>query len=371
MQAQSGRRIRTFSIGFTEPAFDEAPDARAVALHLGTEHTELYASPADALAVIPSLPRIYDEPFADSSQIPTWLVSRLARTGVTVSLSGDGGDETFGGYQRYALTRRMWSVLRWVPGRARAALGEAARVLAGAPLPRIAAKRAHRLATILPAASLDAMYLEMVFPHWQVPGRGVGSAGAEPLPLAGAIAEIHGGTPLERLMLWDLLAYLPDDILVKVDRASMNVSLESRMPLLDHRLVEFALALPERMKQRRGVGKWLLRRVLDRYVPAALVDRPKRGFHVPLDDWLRGPLAGWARDLLSPALVARQGYLDPRAVGTALREHLAGARSWGANLWVACMFQAWLADQAARPARADPRPAAPAGARDAAPATAV
>ncbi len=356
MQARSARRIRTFTIGFTDPAFDEAPHARAVARHLGTDHTELYVSPEDALAVIPSLPRIHDEPFADSSQVPTFLVSRLARTAVTVSLSGDGGDEAFGGYQRYARTDRLWRALRLVPAGARTLLADAAGALAGVGLPSELARRLNRLASVLPARDVNSMYLEMVFPHWQVPGRGVVVPGEPPTPLSRAFAEIHGGRLVERLMLWDLLAYLPDDILVKVDRASMHVSLESRMPLLDHRVIELALSLPLRLKQRRGVTKWLLRRVLDRYVPAALVDRPKRGFQVPLDAWLRGPLGGWARDLLSPTLLARQGHLDAQVVGTALEQHLAGTHRWGPSLWVACMFQAWLA---ARPERAErARPAA-------------
>lgn len=354
MQARSARRVRTFTIGFTDPTFDEAPHARAVARHLGTDHTELYVSPEDALAVIPSLPRIYDEPFADSSQVPTFLVSRLARGAVTVSLSGDGGDEAFGGYQRYARTEHLWQALRLVPAGIRSLLAGAVGALAGAGLPAEAARRLIRLASVLPARDVDSMYLDMVFPHWQVPGRGVLAPAEPPTPLSRAFAEVRGGSVAERLMLWDLLAYLPDDILVKVDRASMHVSLESRMPLLDHRVTELALSLPLRLKRRGGVTKWVLRRVLDRYVPPALVDRPKRGFQVPLDAWLRGPLGGWARDLLSPTLLSRQGYLDTAVVAAALEQHLAGARRWGPSLWVACMFQAWLAARPERDARAAP-----------------
>ncbi len=342
MQAQSGRAVRTFSIGFTEAAYDEAPQARAVAAHLGSEHTELYVSPAEAMAVIPSLPRLYDEPFADSSQIPTFLVSQLARRQVTVSLSGDGGDELFGGYNRHLWAPRLWRRLSPWPRPLRGLLATALRTLPptawdaafarlGRLLPRSARQRnpgdkLHKLAEVLGAEGPEEIYLNLVS-HWKHPGdvvRGVDEPATRVTdPAARARLEAFES----RMMCLDLVTYLPDDILAKVDRAAMAVSLETRVPLLDHRLVEFAWRLPLAMKIRDGQGKWLLRRVLYRHVPRELVERPKMGFGLPLGDWLRGPLRDWAEALLDEARLAREGYFHPRPIRA---------------LWDVLMFQAWL-----------------------------
>jgi asparagine synthase (glutamine-hydrolysing) len=357
MQAQSSRPVRTFSIGFEEAGYDEAVHAKRVAQHLGTDHTELYITPQDALAVVPSLAQIYDEPFADASQVPTVLVSQLARRSVTVSLSGDGGDELFGGYNRYRWGRRVRNWLRWMPASLQRAMARAitARPAAdwdrlfdrfGGALPgglRYGAPgdKLHKLAGLLGTGSDELLYQRLV--SFWADGT-VRREAAYPVP-PGWIAY---GTPSslrslpERMMYLDGLGYLPDDILVKVDRAAMSVSLETRVPLLDHRVVELAWRLPLRMKLRGGQGKWLLRRVLDQYVPRALVERPKQGFAIPLESWLRGPLRDWAEALLDESRLRREGFLDHAAVRRRWDEHLSGARNWQYHLWIVLMFQAWL-----------------------------
>jgi asparagine synthase (glutamine-hydrolysing) len=357
-----GARARTFTIGFREERFDEAASARAVAAYLGTDHTELRLGGEDALAVVPRLPILYDEPFADSSQIPTFLVSRLARTQVTVCLSGDGGDELFGGYGRYVLARALWGAFSRLPRRMRAFAAAtmartpgAARATGGAiaavrrlsfrsvPLRAAAEDQGRRLSRLLGATRPDLFYRDLLS-AWPDPERLV-RGGREPESVVERARRVPGRRPLlDQMMAWDLVSYLPDDILAKVDRASMGVSLEARIPLLDHRVVEFAQRLPLDLKIRGNVGKHVLRRVLHRYVPPALVDRPKRGFAIPVDAWLRGPLREWASDLLAEDRLKREGYLDPAAVSTAVREHLAGA-SRGAQLWVVLMFQSWLEAQ--------------------------
>ena len=356
MQAQSARKVRTFTIGFNLAEYDESAHARAVAAHLGTDHTELQVTPEETRAVIPRLPALYDEPFADASQIPTFLVSQLARTQVTVALSGDGGDELFGGYHRYVTGTRLWSSLGRVPRRLRQgvvlaieAVPPAAwdrvgwladRALPAARRGLITGNRVHKLATVLGVPDLDAMYLRLVS-TWPDPSSVVRDGGEPegPLPWRGAAAALEA--PAHRMMLLDLLGYLPDDILVKVDRASMGVSLEARAPLLDHRVAEFAWRLPVRQKIRGGEGKWLLRRVLERHVPRSLFERTKRGFGIPIDAWLRGPLRGWATDLLSEQRLKREGFFRPQPVQRALREHLDGARNRQFQLWTVLMFQAW------------------------------
>lgn len=360
MQAQSSRPVKTFSIGFTEPEYNEAPHARAVAAHLGTEHTEMIVTPAEALDVIPRLPAIYDEPFADSSQIPTFLISQLTRRHVTVSLSGDGGDELFGGYHRYARTAQIWASLQRLPGPARPLLASAFRntpdglLNAGLAWMRPIFRRygrdgrpsdkLHRLADLLAIDDPQRLYADSVSnildPERLVPGA------LEPITaLRDPGSWLRGADYTHAMMAADLVTYLPDDILVKVDRASMAVALEARVPLLDHRVVELAWRLPLHLKVRDGQAKWLLRRVLDRYVPATLIDRPKMGFGIPVYDWLRGPLLPWAEALLDPQRLAREGYLAPGAVRVLWDEHRSGARPRGPLLWSILMFQAWLEEQ--------------------------
>lgn len=328
MQKVSGRPVKTFTIGFPEERYNEAPQAGAVAAHLGTEHTELYVTPREAMDVIPRLPEIYDEPFADSSQIPTFLVSRLARSRVTVSLSGDGGDELFGGYNRYFWGPRLW---RWIGAWPTALRSAAAGAVAGLQL----GDRAAKLARLAAAGDEDDLY-ERLVSLWH-PANPAGT------PPAAARAPLEGLALEERMMYYDAAGYLPDDILAKVDRAAMAVSLETRVPLLDHRVVEFAWTLPLNFKIRGRDGKWLLRQVLERHVPRALLERPRKmGFSIPLEDWLRGELREWADALLEPARLSREGYFEPAAVQRCWREHLSGRRNWQHRLWAVLMFGAWL-----------------------------
>jgi asparagine synthase (glutamine-hydrolysing) len=364
MQAQSSRPVRTFTIGYDDPDFNEAVDAKAVAAHLGTDHTELYVSPRDCMAVIPRLPGLYDEPFADSSQIAVFLVSQLARRHVTVSLSGDGGDELFGGYNRYRWVPGVWRQASRIP---RPLRGAAAGLLtsrspeawqrllrrAGPLAPRtadhrLAGDKLHKLAGVLGLDSPEAIYLDLVS-HWKQPNALV--RGASELPTAvtdpGQWADVPG--VVEHMMYLDLVTYLPGDILVKLDRASMGVSLEGRVPLLDHRVVELAWRVPMDLKIRDGQTKWLLRQVLYRYVPRQLIERPKMGFGVPIDRWLRGPLRDWAETLLAADRLSADGYLDPAQVRDRWAEHLSGRRDWQYHLWDVLMFQAWL-DETAAPA---------------------
>jgi asparagine synthase (glutamine-hydrolysing) len=360
MQAQSTRPVRTFSIGFDEPEYNEAVYAKAVAHHLGTDHTELYVRPAEALAVVPRLPTLYDEPFGDSSQIPTFLVSQLARRHVTVSLSGDGGDELFGGYDRYFLARRVWNLLRIVPPSARRAVANgirrispdrwdsALRLTGLNQWPRIAQRisgdRLHKVARILSLETREAMYRDFMS-HWREPA-GMTLRSVEPptvLTDAKRWADVNG--LLARMMYLDLIMYLPDDILVKVDRASMGVSLESRAPFLDHRVVEFAWRIPASLRVRDGRGKWPLRQLLRRYLPQTMIDRPKMGFGVPINHWLRGPLMDWAAALLDESRLKREGYFDPQPIRQKWAQHQTGSRNWHYLLWDVLMFQAWLEAQ--------------------------
>lgn len=359
MQAQSTRPVKTFTIGFHESDYNEAEHARAVAAHLGTEHTELYVTPEQALAVIPRLPTLYDEPFADVSQIPTFLVSELAGRHVTVCLSGDGGDELFGGYNRYVSGARIWRHLEWMPRRVRASL--AAAISAASPsawdscferfgtiLPhawrvRTPGDKLQKIAAMLNAFSQEEVYLRLVS-QWSNPEQVVvGSKQPPSLPSDQMCASLM--PELEHQMMYmDSMTYLPDDILAKVDRAAMAVSLESRVPMLDHRVVEFAWRLPLEMKIRGNQGKWLLRRVLDRYVPRSLIERPKTGFGVPLDSWLRGPLKGWATNLLDSGKLRRQGFFEAEPIEVKWKEHLDGKRNWSSQLWSVLMFQAWISE---------------------------
>ncbi len=364
MQAESTRPIRTFSIGFRAAGYDEADAARQIAAHLGTDHTEFHVEPTDGLEVLPNLPDWYDEPFADSSQIPTHIVAKLARRHVTVALSGDGGDELFAGYTRYLWADRLWRRLRHLPlplRRAGAALLEAAsgpmlgglaatatRMLPRDLRPSHPADKLRKLAGILPSTDADALYRRLVS-LWDDPERLVPGV-VEPRGLlwdAGLKDDIPDVT--ERMQLLDGMTYLPDDILTKVDRATMAVSLEARVPLLNHKVVEFAWRLPLDLKIRDGRSKWALRQVLEAHVPRTLVDRPKQGFSIPLAAWLRGPLRDWAEDLLTPARLAEDGLLTPAPIRRAWSEHLSGRRDHAHALWAVLMLQAWRRRITGRP----------------------
>jgi asparagine synthase (glutamine-hydrolysing) len=341
MQAQSSRPVRTFTIGFTEEEFDEANFARDVASHLGTQHTELYVSPREALEVIPTLPVVYDEPFGDSSQIPTILVSRMARAHVTVCLSGDGGDELFGGYTRYDQAARQWRSVGRVPAPLRRAFSACVPPIGG---------RAVKLGRVLGAADRVALYRRLVS-QCDEPLRLVKGAVEPPTILTDPAGRANLADYREELMWIDAVSYLPGDILAKVDRAAMSVSLETRIPLLDHRVVEFAWRLPSSLKWQDGRGKWPLRALLDRYVPRPLIERPKRGFGVPINRWLREDLRDWAEDLLSTTRLREDGLLDAARVRSRWHEHLSGAADRRYYLWNVLMFQAWLGAQAAAPTR--------------------
>jgi asparagine synthase (glutamine-hydrolysing) len=356
MQAQSARPVRTFSIGFHEAGYNEAEYAKAVAAHLGTDHTELYVTARQAMDAIPRLPEIYDEPFSDASQIPTFLLSRLTQEHVTVSLSGDGGDELFAGYGRYLWARRIWNQMGQVPLPLRRAIARALRASSGPlgagleksmPLlpARLRVKRPHdkaaRLADILTLASPEALYAQFVS-HWKRPDEIVVDGCEYPTAVRDPAGCGFAPDFVERMMYTDLISYLPCDILTKVDRASMAVSLEARVPLLDHRVVEFAWRLPLRQKIRDGQGKWLLRQVLYQYVPKSLIERPKQGFGVPIDEWLRGPLRDWAEALLDERRLRDEGFFNAGPVRERWSEHLAGTASWHYYLWDVLMFQAWL-----------------------------
>ncbi|HEY2345037.1 MAG TPA: asparagine synthase (glutamine-hydrolyzing) [Xanthomonadaceae bacterium] len=355
MQAGSTRPVRTFTIGFAEREYDEARHARAVAAHLGTDHTEMRLSATDALALIPGLPAMYDEPFADSSQLPTHLVMKLARRHVTVALSGDAGDEFFAGYNRYVMAPRVWKRLGKLPSPVRNALLGAA---AGAPaglLGRMSgmaqgSDKLRKLARVFAGVELrdiDDVYLALVS-EWSDAGDLVLGARRSWNLLDDRSRWPQLADPVARMMVLDGLTYLPDDILTKVDRAAMAVSLETRAPYLDRDVVEFAWSLPMAMKLRSGKGKWLLRRLLDRHVPRELIERPKMGFGIPLDDWLRGPLREWADDLLDEDRLRREGFLDPQPIRKAWTRHRSGSAAFGYRLWSVLMFQAWLQAQQGR-----------------------
>lgn len=353
MQAQSSRPVKTFTIGFNEKGYNEAVHAKAVARHLGTEHTELYVTSKQAMEVIPRLPSLYCEPFSDSSQIPTFLVSQLAKQHVTVSLSGDAGDELFCGYNRYQITGKLWRKLALVPAPLRALAAKGITALSPTAWDRLAGMipgagryaafgdKLHKGAGVLPSTTVDELSLGMVS-HLQNPAQWVINGQEPPTHLAGLRPVLDELNSVERVMALDAISYLPDDILVKVDRAGMGVSLESRVPFLDHRVVEFAWSLPLDYKLRAGETKWPLRQVLYRHVPRALIDRPKMGFGVPLDDWLRGPLREWAEELLDEARLAKEGYFHPEPIRKIWAEHLSGRRNWMAQIWNVLMFQAWL-----------------------------
>lgn len=345
MREVARRPVRTFTIGFAETAFDEAPFARAVARHLGTEHNELRVDADTVRSVIPDLPDIYDEPFADSSQLPTLLLSRLTRGSVTVALSGDGGDELFCGYNRYLVSRRVWAAAAHLPAPLRRGIGTALEAVApatwdgiatlpGFPNHAMLGDKVHKLARMLRTPLAPHDVYRGSSEHWQ---DGIPVLGHRDLDPRHADAADLPVSPEERMMRWDTLGYLPDDILTKVDRASMAASLETRMPFLDHRIVEQAWRIPLAFKKRDHQGKWVLRQILHRYVPPALIERPKAGFAIPLGAWLRGPLRAWADALLA----SDDALLDMPPIRRRWTQHQSGTHDWTASLWGVLMYRAW------------------------------
>jgi asparagine synthase (glutamine-hydrolysing) len=353
MQKQSATPIKTFTIGFDEQGFDESPHARAIAKHLGTDHTEMRVTAQMAQDVIKQLPQVYDEPFADSSQIPTHIVCRAARQHVTVALSGDAGDELFGGYNRYFWGPRIWRRVSWLPFPARKVLGSAIHTVPISAwdlfgpvfgVSRLGDK-AHKLAARLKTVrGIQDLYWSLVS-EWQDPGELVVGL---PRRVEGAPRDDEStkdatcDDDVARMMFLDTMTYLPDDILCKVDRAAMACELETRVPFLDHRVVELAWRLPLHMKIRGNTGKWVLRQVLYKHVPKELIERPKAGFAIPVGQWLCGPLKDWAQQLLDPARLKAEGYLHPEPIQRVWREHLSGKRDHTPKLWAVLMFQAWL-----------------------------
>jgi asparagine synthase (glutamine-hydrolysing) len=360
MQAQSSKPVRTFTIGFHEKNFNEAGFAKEVAQHLGTDHTELYISPREALDVIPKLPTMYDEPFSDYSQIPTFLVCQMARQHVTVALSGDAGDELFSGYERYFVGRSLWNKISALPGWGRKATAGGLTMLSARTLNTLiepfkkllpakyhhvsVGDKLHKLAEVLRVSEPVDMYQNLVS-HWKHPHQVVIN-GREP---ATALIDNSNWPRVpdftHRMMHLDMETYLPGDILTKVDRASMGVSLEGRIPMLDPRVIEFAWRIPLSMKVKGDQGKWLLRQVLYKHVPQKLIDRPKMGFSVPIGEWLRGELRDWAEALLDESRLKREGYFHPAPIREKWAEHLEGSRNWQYYLWDVLMFQAWLEAQ--------------------------
>jgi asparagine synthase (glutamine-hydrolysing) len=358
MQRQSSRPVRTFTIGFQLPDYDEAPFARAVAKHLQTDHTELYVTPSEAIDIIPRIPDMYDEPFADSSQIPTFLVSRMAKQHVTVALSGDAGDELFGGYQRYFVSQRIIPrVARWPIGVRRFSADVIEKVGAhrwdalyhALTLGRgrmLVGDRALKLASLIREVTPRDGYRNLIS-AWDRPMKALMNAEEYVLCFDGPVVEKLGF--VEQMMYLDLMTYLPGDILTKVDRASMAVSLEARVPFLDPRIAEFAWRLPLSKKVSGGVGKRMIRNLVYRYVPQKLMDRPKSGFGVPVEEWLRGPLRDWAQSLLSPERIRASGYFDPGTVKDIWDRHQTGRRNEQARLWPILMFEAWLEAERSAP----------------------
>jgi asparagine synthase (glutamine-hydrolysing) len=348
MRAQGGDAVKTFSIGFHEKSYDEAGHAKAVAAHLGTEHREFYVSAEEALNVIPKLPDIYDEPFADSSQIPTYLLSRIARGYVTVALTGDGGDEILGGYQRHTHIPMIWDKIKGIPRPLRRVMSAAGQSVpqgfydAVRPAYPQFGRRVHRLMRLMGLKDAAAVYDDLVG-AWPNAATLVPGASVPLIPLTDPAWQAKHLTFAETMMYGDTLSYRPNDLMVKVDRASMAVALETRAPLMDHTLAEFAWTLPHDLKVRGTAGKWILRQVLKKYVPEALYERPKMGFGVPVNDWLRGSLKDWAGDLLSPDRIKAQGLLDPAIVDRAWQKHRTGinADANATQLWSVLMFQAW------------------------------
>ncbi len=359
MQRLSSLPVRTFTIGFDGSEYDEATHAQAIAQHLGTDHLSLIVRPEDALDVIPMLPRMYCEPLSADSQIPLYLISKLAREHVTVALSGDGGDELFGGYNRYLGARRIWLRMQSMPRPLRHAFAAFLRSVSPAGWDRLFATvkpllpdrfrlaipgtKAQKLASVLDLDT-EQEYFQRLTSHWRDPEQIVLEGREHPTIMTDPAMQPQADCFEHWMMAMDAQTFLPDEVMAKVDRAAMATSLETRAPLLDHRVVELAWRMPLRMKIREGQGKWLLRQVLYRHVPRELVERPKKGFGIPIDDWLRGPLKAWADNLLSEDRLRAESYFDAEPILRLWRQHLEGSYNWQYQLWPVLMFQAWLAD---------------------------
>jgi asparagine synthase (glutamine-hydrolysing) len=356
MQKATSQRVKTFSIGFTEPEYNEAPFARAVAEHLGTDHTEYTVTPQDCLNLIPNLPHIYDEPFADQAQIPTYLLCQLARREVTVALSGDGGDELFGGYRRYSTAMSKWQTMKRLPAAVRAggsalverlpfgALELAARpaaLILGRGTQEGLAERLHGHSSRWKAATLRDFYRTGLH-RWHAQRQPV--LGARDLADRNDAVRPKYADNLKQMMHFDTCEYLPEDVLVKVDRAAMAVSLETRVPMLDVEVARAAWRVPSSVLLKDGRGKWVLRELLQRHIPQHLVERPKKGFAVPIAQWLRGELRPWASELIDAYRLRQEGYLDASMIQRRWRQHVHGQTNWTSQLWNALTFQAWLED---------------------------
>ena len=353
MQSLSKNSVKTFTIGFSEKDFSEAEYAKKISKHIGTDHTELYVDTKKAMEVIPKLTAIYDEPFSDSSQIPTYLVSKLAKQHVKVALSGDGGDELFCGYNRYTMSKKFWSVLKFFPENLRKILIYGIHSISPQNWSKIAkflpvinkynnfGDKAYKGAGVLTSRNIEELYFKLCS-HWQNPSDVVRNSIEPGTFLTEFKPDLRGLDSQQMMMALDSLTYLPDDILVKVDRAAMATSLETRMPFLDHKLIEYAWKIPQSFKLRGNDGKWIIKKILDKYVPKNLTERPKMGFGVPIELWLRGPLKDWAENLLNENRLKEDGYFNPNIIRNTWAEHISGKRNWSYHLWDILMFQSWL-----------------------------
>lgn len=353
MQSESKRPVKTFTIGYNEGDYSEAQYAKKIAKHLGTEHTELFVSSKSAMDVIPKLTTIYDEPFSDSSQIPTYLVSQLAKQDVKVALSGDGGDELFCGYNRYIFGKKFWDVSRSIPSFLRKILtsgiylvspikwNKISKILPGIKKYPNFGDKLYKSANVLEAKTLFDMH-QIVSSNWQNPSEVVINSDEPNLMLYEFYKKIKDLNSQEQMMAIDFVSYLPNDILTKIDRAAMSLSLETRMPFLDHELIEHVWKIPHSLKFKNGDGKWILKQILNKYVPKNLTERPKMGFGAPIETWLRGPLREWAENLINENRLKQEGYFNCHLVTQKWKEHLTGRRNWQSDLWNVLMFQSWI-----------------------------